>query len=71
MSTSFFIPWLTVLLCIPLIGSVVIWLLDIKRARGVALLTSLVALAVSVWLVSQFDSANSQFQMVVTSPWIS
>ena len=68
--TDFFIPWLTVLLTLPLLASVLIWMMDIRHARHIALGASILSLLVSIMLIAQFDDTNSQFQLVVTSPWI-
>lgn len=68
--TDIFIPWLTVVLCLPLVTAALIWLVDIKLARKLALLASALALLTSLLIVAQFDASNSDFQFVVSSLWI-
>jgi len=40
-----------------------------NRARWIALITTLVTLAVSVFLVAQFDASNPDYQFVEYVPW--
>ena len=67
-------PWLTVLMVLPLAGALVIAALPAAladKAKQVALLVSVVTLAVAVGAVTQFDtSALQQFQLTETHEWI-
>ncbi len=65
-------PWLTTLGLIPLLGAIVIVLMG-RAAAGkmVALVVSLVTLAVSIGAAMQFDTASTaQFQLTEVYPWI-
>ena len=56
----------------PLVGVVVILLLKPKwknAIRWIALVTSLVTFGLSLWMLSQFDSANAEMQFEVNLPW--
>src|SRR5512133_2142311 len=58
----------------PMVGFIIIALLKAENKsaiRWVALITSLVTFGLSLWLLTQFDSANPNLQMVVNSPWAS
>ncbi|MDQ1363107.1 MAG: NADH-quinone oxidoreductase subunit [Pseudomonadota bacterium] len=65
-----FIPWLTVLLTLPLAAAALIWLVDVRRARWLALAAGILSLLVSLLVLAQFDAASSQFQFIASSPWI-
>ncbi len=67
-------PWLTVLLVLPLVGSLLVAALPAAmadKAKGVALFFSLATLAVAIGAVTQFQ-ANSleQFQLTEVHEWI-
>ncbi len=67
-------PWLTTLMVVPLVGSIVVALLP--RARGVlakqvALLFSLVTLGLTIAVALQFSATSAErFQFVESHPWI-
>ncbi|WP_168582150.1 NADH-quinone oxidoreductase subunit M [Gephyromycinifex aptenodytis] len=65
-------PWLTTIGLIPLVGALVVMLLPGRGAsRLVALVTSLITLAVAVLATMQFQpGAAEQFQLVERVPWI-
>lgn len=65
-----FIPWLTVLLSLPLVAAALIWLVDIHHARRLALVACGLSLLTSLLVVAQFDPGSSDFQLVVSSQWI-
>jgi NADH-quinone oxidoreductase subunit M len=57
----------------PLVGFLIILLIDggQKNAiRWVALITTLVTFGLSLWMLSQFNTANPDAQMVVDVPWV-
>jgi NADH-quinone oxidoreductase subunit M len=57
----------------PLVGFLVILLIDGSRKnaiRWVAFITSLVTFGLSLWMLSQFNAANPDAQMVVDAPWL-
>jgi len=64
-------PWLTTLLLILLVGSIAIALSPEKKARYIALATSLVTLIASIFILIGFDSDLSGFQYVEKLTWIS
>ena len=56
---------LSLLLIIPIIGSILLLLVtDNEKAKKIALATSLINLIVSIYLWVQFDSSTSQYQFV-------
>jgi NADH-quinone oxidoreductase subunit M len=69
------VPWLTILAALPLVGAVVVMLLPRRApdesalAKQVALGFSVVALAVSVGVASQYD-ADGGYQFVEIHDWI-
>ena len=66
-------PWLTVLGVVPLVGAAVIALLPRGKdalVKLVALLTSLVVLALTVVMCAQFDPAGDRFQFTQAYDWI-
>jgi NADH-quinone oxidoreductase subunit M len=65
-----FIPWLTVLLTLPLAAAGLIWLANINLARWLALTACALSLLTSLLVMVQFDAHSSDFQFVVTSHWI-
>ena len=55
------------LLLLPLLGTAVLWLIPSDRKgaiRWTALITSLVAFVVSLWMLAQFNRADPNLQMV-------
>jgi NADH-quinone oxidoreductase subunit M len=64
---------LTILTYLPLLGAALI-LVTPKTAldsiRWMALATTMVTLALSLWMWSAFDPSNAGFQFVVNKPWI-
>ena len=64
-------PWLTTLLLILLVGSIAIAFSPEKKARYIALATSLVTLIASIFILIGFDSDLSGFQYVEKLTWIS
>ncbi|MDP1877664.1 MAG: NADH-quinone oxidoreductase subunit M [Actinomycetota bacterium] len=70
--TSF--PWLTTLMAVPLVGSVLIVLLPKGRAvlaKQVALLFSIVTLGLTIAMALQFQADSTEpFQFVESQPWI-
>lgn len=67
-------PWLTTLMVVPLVGSVIVALLPRGRgalAKQVALLFSLVTLGLTVAMALQFSADSAErFQFVESHPWI-
>jgi len=64
---------LTILTFLPLLGAFAILLTnkDAKDAiRWIALGTTIVTLALSLWMWSAFDASTAAFQFVVNKPWI-
>ncbi|MCU7852739.1 MAG: NADH-quinone oxidoreductase subunit M [Candidatus Thiodiazotropha sp. (ex Monitilora ramsayi)] len=64
------LPVLSSLLLLPLLGAAVIWMLPRAKAKAVALLTLIVALAPALMTVIGLDAANSDFQFTEQYPWI-
>ncbi len=61
------------LLLIPLLGTAVLWLIPSDRRsaiRWTALVTSLVAFVVSLWMLAQFKPADPNLQMVANYVWL-
>ena len=66
-------PWLTILGLVPLVGAVVVVLLPRGRdllVKQVALVTSLVVLALTIVMCAAFDPAGDRFQFVQAYDWI-
>ena len=65
-------PWLTALTLIPLLGGViVIGLSEQKRlARGLTLATSLLSLAVTLFLWKSFNAASGELQFAEQHDWV-
>ena len=66
-------PLLTMLVIMPMIGSIAVALLSRRRAEWVkltALLTSVFVAALSVWMVVEFPSGSDGFEFVSRHPWI-
>lgn len=62
--------YLSLLIILPLIGSAMIVLLPKSSTRMMALSTNILLLLVSLLMLSQFDTHNSQFQFVEKLAWI-
>ena len=63
------VPWLTILTFVPLVGALVAVAMP-RLARKVALSFSLVALAIALALVPQFNGASGQLQFVERYDWV-
>ena len=66
-------PWLTVLGAVPLVGAVGVALVPKERdrlAKPVALAVSLLVLALTVAMATQFRPAGPRFQFTENYPWI-
>lgn len=62
-----------ILLLVPLVGTVIIWLIPStqkKAIRWMALITSLAAFLVSLWMLTGFNSSNPDLQMMVKQVWL-
>ncbi len=64
------VPWLTLVLIIPLLGSVVLWLAHESLSRQIALAVSLLTFIVSLPLWFLFDNGNAGMQFVEKHQWI-
>ncbi len=67
-------PLLPALVLVPVVGAVLIGLIPSRRAdlfRLVAVLTSVTAGALSIYLLAEFDRSESGYQFVVDRDWIS
>ncbi len=70
-SVSF--PALSLLILLPIIGSVIVALLSERRTEYVklaALLTSVATGAISLWVLAAFETHDAGFQFVSQHPWI-
>jgi len=66
-------PLLTALILVPFVGAVAVLLLSSRRPELVklaALVASVVTGGMAVWLLAEFDTADSGFQFVSQHPWI-
>ena len=66
-------PWLTMLIVLPLLGAVVTWFAgkDPRVAKQIGLVTSLLTLAVAVAMALQFSTTTDSFmQFQESHPWI-
>lgn len=61
---------LSLITFIPLIGAAIVALAPQRLVRGVALIASLVAFALSLALLAGFDAAQAGYQFVESVPWI-
>lgn len=71
---SFAFPILPALIITPLIGALIILVIPQRRAelfKQVALVTSVITGAMSVYLLASFESGEAGFQFVVDQTWIS
>ncbi|HEX5069884.1 MAG TPA: NADH-quinone oxidoreductase subunit M [Vicinamibacterales bacterium] len=67
------LPILTALVAVPLVGGIAVLFTGKERpalARQVALLVSLVTLAISILMWAQFDSASADYQMIERHSWL-
>ena len=64
------IPWLSLVLIIPLFGSVALWLAHESLSRQIALAVSVLTFLVSLPLWFLFDNANAGMQFVEKHQWI-
>ena len=70
---NFGINPLVILLILPLVGVLLLWLVPSSRktaVRWIALVTSLVTFAASIWMLTRFDAANPDLQMIVNRSWL-
>ncbi len=63
-------PWLTLVLILPLLGSVALWLAHESWSRQIALAVSLLTFIVSLPLWFLFDNGNAGMQFVEKYQWI-
>jgi len=63
-------PWLTLVLILPLLGSVALWLAHESLSRQIALAVSLLTFIVSLPLWFLFDNGNPGMQFVEKHQWI-
>jgi NADH-quinone oxidoreductase subunit M len=66
-------PILTTLVLTPAIGALLVMLVGARRPdylKVIALATSVVTAALSVWLLASFETADGGFQFVSKHPWI-
>ena len=63
-------PWLSLLLLLPPLGAVLTAVFPGREARWAALTTAALTLLVSLVILVSFNSAQSGFQMLETTPWI-
>lgn len=61
---------LTLLIGLPLLGALALLLFPPAKAKLAALWAAGLPLAWTLWLFSQFDLGNSQFQLVENTPWL-
>src|SRR5947208_12568188 len=67
-------PWLTVTTFLPLGGAAALlaWpRIDDRRARSVALVTTLLTFALSLGVLASFDHSRAGFQLVENTSWVS
>jgi NADH-quinone oxidoreductase subunit M len=64
------IPWLTVAGALPLLGAIVVALLDDKAAKVTAFLFSLVTLGWIIALATRFNTSGPTYQLTETRSWI-
>src|SRR4051794_16971607 len=66
-------PWLTITLFLPLAGVLLVLLVPAssdRAVRGVALVSTLVTFAASLFVLANFDSGISGYQMVDQATWV-
>ncbi|WP_084477591.1 NADH-quinone oxidoreductase subunit M [Nocardia jejuensis] len=67
------LPWLTMLWVVPLAGAALVLLFPAAwrtAARSFALVVSLAALGIGIWLATQFEPGGEQYQFVESRTWI-
>ena len=67
-------PILTMLVLVPLVGSVLVALIGRNRPEWVkltAIVTSVFTAALSIWVLVEFPSGSAEFEFVSRHPWIS
>lgn len=67
------VPWLSLMLCLPLLGALIIFCLPRERqqpAKVVALVFSLIELALSLGIYFGYDRVAAGFQFVEKSSWV-
>lgn len=63
--------WLPALVLLPFLGTLLCLMAGSERAaRGIALVSATLALAVSLTVLARFDPSRSGFQFVTETPWI-
>ncbi|HLF74857.1 MAG TPA: NADH-quinone oxidoreductase subunit M [Anaerolineales bacterium] len=70
---EFLLQPLTLLTFFPLVGVLVILLMNSEQKNAIrwaALGTSLITLVISLWMFSQFDASNPNLQLEAKYPWI-
>jgi NADH-quinone oxidoreductase subunit M len=63
-------PWLTVLGVVPLVGAALLYAVPQRLVRPVALLASLVTLALTIGMSAAFEPGGARFQFRQTYDWI-
>jgi NADH-quinone oxidoreductase subunit M len=67
------LPWLTILILVPLFGGIIVASLGVEQrrlARGLALAFSLVGLAGALCLWKHFDAASGNLQFIEKHDWV-
>lgn len=66
------LPWITVLIVLPLLAAAVLWLVPglHRVARPYGLVVSLVTLGLAVAMATGFDTATAGYQLTETHAWI-
>jgi NADH-quinone oxidoreductase subunit M len=62
------LPWLTLLIAIPLVAGVICLFVNANGARWTALIATLIDLAIGAYLWSAYDPAGAQWQFVENTP---
>ena len=62
------LPWLTLLIAIPLIAGVICLFVNANGARWTALIATLIDLAIGAYLWSAYDPSGAQWQFVENVP---
>src|SRR5215204_2546919 len=58
------VPILTILVALPLIPAIIALFLSANGARWIALITTLLSLALGIWLWAEFDPSGAQWQFI-------
>ena len=61
---------LSLLLMLPLLGTVIIWMLPARAARGLTALVMLATLAAATWVLVVFDPGGPRFQLLERVLWV-